>query len=70
MVVDPRSFDLQRAGSAQHLSLWGVAVSHHQGVALLVALSSGCIQVLGHLDFEGLGDHLPGSLTSDLVEIQ
>lgn len=73
MVIDPRRFDLHRASSTDDLSLiqpLGVAVSHHQGVSVLIALSSGRLEVVGHFCFKNLGEHPTGSLASKFVKVQ
>ncbi len=70
LVVDPRGLDLHRSGPAEDLALSGVAVAHHQGVPLLILLSSGRLDVVGHLGFEGLGEHPPRSGSDNLVEIE
>jgi hypothetical protein len=69
-IVDSRGSDLHRSGPAEDLALSGVAVAHHQGVPMLILLSSGRLDVGFHLGFEGLGEHPPRSGSGDLVEIE
>jgi hypothetical protein len=47
-----------------------VTIAHHQGVALLVALSPGCLEVGFDFSLEGLGEHPFGTLSGDGVEIK
>ena len=47
-----------------------VAVPDEQGMPALVALASGGFEVSFDLGLEGLGEHLLGSLASDLVQIE
>lgn len=47
-----------------------MAVAHHQGAPLLILLSSGRLDVVPYLGFEGLGEHPPRASAGDLVEIE
>jgi len=39
-------------------------------MTLLVAFTASGLEIFTHLDFEGLGEHLPRSGSCDLVEIE
>ncbi len=47
-----------------------MAVTHDWSVAPPVPLTSGRLDVVFDLGFEGLGEHPPRSLASDLVEVE
>ena len=47
-----------------------VAVSDDQGVPVLVALTSGSLELVLYFSLKCLGEHLFGPLASDLVEVE
>ncbi len=47
-----------------------MAVSCHQGVTLLIALSSGCLDVVGNLCLQCFGKHPSRSGTGKIVEVE
>ncbi len=66
-VVDPRCGRLDRSCSRGHRARTGVNVAAHQPVALLVDLVTRRLDHRGYLDLQGLGKHMPGTRTHDLV---
>ncbi len=71
LVVDPRSPNLHRSRSQEDFTFPGAPVANDQGVAVLVALILGRIQIGFDLRLhQGLGQHLPRSGSGDLVEIE
>src|SRR5918993_880758 len=69
-VIDPRSLNLDGPRPQHNLALSGVAVFRHEGMAPLVALCTGGVDVGLDLGFEGAGEHPSRSLSGDLVEIE
>ena len=69
-VVHPRRADDHRASSGGDLALAGVAVAHHQPPAALVPLGGIGGEIVVDLGFQGGGQHPPGALAHDLIEVQ
>jgi hypothetical protein len=67
-VVHPRSPNLDRARAQGHLAGARLAIAHDLGTPVLVSLLVPG-NVVGHLRFEGLGQHPPGSIAGDLIEV-
>ena len=68
LVVDPRRVDLDRAGGREHLTRHGVAVAHHQTVAVLVELVGVRVDVGGDLGLQRCGEHPPRALTHEVID--
>ena len=69
-VVHPRGTHRDAPGRSRHLALAGVAVAHHQPPATLVTLAGVGGQVVVDLGLQGGGQHPPGALTGQLVQIR
>jgi hypothetical protein len=59
-----------RASHGGDLALAGVAVADHQAPAVLVPLGRVGGQIVVDLGFQGGGQHPPGALAHDLVQVQ
>jgi len=70
LVVDPRSPNLHRSRSQEDLAGTGAPIANDQGVASLVALIVGRIEIGFYLRLQGLGQHLPRSGSGDLIEVE
>ena len=68
-VVDPRRLDRDRPGRGQDLALAGVPVAHHQPPTLLVPLGRSGGQVGVDLGLQRGGQHPPGALAGQLVQV-
>jgi hypothetical protein len=69
-VVHPRRPHPDRTGGCRHLALAGVAVAHHQPPATLVAFGGVGGQVVVDLGLQRGGQHAPGALTGQLVQVR
>ena len=68
LVVDSRRVDLDHARGGEHLARNGVAVAHHQAMAVLVALVGVRVNVRGDLGLQRCGEHPPRAVSHDVVE--
>jgi hypothetical protein len=68
-IVHPRRTHRDRTSGGQHLALAGVAVADHQPSATLVTLGGVGGQVVVDLGLQGGGQHAPGALAGQLVQI-
>jgi hypothetical protein len=69
-IVDPRRPDRDRPGHSGDLPLARVAVAHHQPLAVLVPLGRARSQIVVDLGFQPGGQHPPGTLTHQLVQVK
>lgn len=69
-VVDPWGTDLHGPSPTEDLALPGSPIANDQGVASLIALIPGRVDVGIDLRLQCLGEHPPRSLTGDLVQIE
>jgi hypothetical protein len=68
LVVDPRLPHRHRPGRRRHLPLSVVAVADHQPVTVLVQLPSMRLDVGDHLGPQPRSQHLPRTVTHDLIQ--
>ena len=68
LVVDPRRGHRHRTRGGQHLALVVIAVAHHQPATVLVDLIGELLDVGGDLGLQRRRQHLPGTVTDDLIE--
>ena len=52
------------------MALAGVAVAHHQPPAALIPLGGICDQIVVNLGLQGGGQHPPGALAHDRIQVQ
>jgi hypothetical protein len=69
-IVHPRRPHRDAPGRSRDLALAGVAVAHHQPPATLVTLAGVGGQVVVDLGLQRGGQHPPGALTGQLVQIR
>ncbi len=68
LVVDPRCLHRNRTRSGHHLPLVVGAVTHHQTVPVLIDLIGELVDVGGDLGAQCRGEHLPSTVSDDLIE--
>jgi hypothetical protein len=69
-VIDPRRADRHGPSSGQDLTLAGVAVAHHQPAAVRIPLSGAGDQIVVDLGLQRGGQHPPGALASQPIQVQ
>jgi hypothetical protein len=69
-VVHPRRADGHRASSGGDLALAGVAIAYHQPSAAFIPLGGRGGEIVVDLGFQGGGQHPPGALAHDRVQVQ
>jgi hypothetical protein len=69
-VIHPRRAHRDRASDGGDLPLAGVAVADHQPAAALVPLGHMGGEIAVHFGFQGGGEHPPGALAHDRVQVQ
>jgi hypothetical protein len=69
-VIHPRRPHRDRPRGGQHLALAGMAVADHQPPATLVPLGGVGGEVVVDLGLQGGGQHPPGTLAHQLIQVQ
>ena len=68
LVVHPGRLHRDRTSGGDHLAFGVVAVADHQAVPVFVDLTRVPGDIVGDLGLQRSGQHLPGTITHDLVE--
>ena len=68
LVVHPRRFHLHRTRAGHHRARLVVAIADHESTTVLVDLVGELLHIRRHLGLQRRGQHLPRTVTHDLVD--